>query len=370
MASQAPSPGQMAKSRSIDEPIFLGVIWALLGVSFLSLLGRVVIKYRTFAKLSWDDLLVVLAFAFTLATAVTMQLTSLYMYQLEYVRVGLIYPPPSTFMSDTGKYFKGTVAMAVFFPCTLWSVKFAFLLFFWKLVNKIRSLRWHWYAAFAFTILSFAGAFAATDWKCIASPVEIIFAECATRDSGVRMKFFMWFICAIDVFSDMLIMSIPIVMLWQIRLPMRKRLSLVALFSLVCVTMAIAFVRASQITTYKGQPDNSRTTLWTFVEQCISVIIVCLGSIRVLFTQEQHKANRPSFPCPPQHQQFGRDSDASDRKKPTHPYAAIIRTVDTEMTFATRGKGSDVEAGWEKESMSVSSEGASRHCATCTCGNC
>lgn len=66
------------------------------------------------------------------------------------------------------------------------------------------------------------------------------------------------------------VMSIPFVLLWQVnKLPLRKRISLAGLFSLVCVTMAIAFVRASQITAYKGQPDNSRTTLWSFVEQSI-----------------------------------------------------------------------------------------------------
>lgn len=181
-----------------------GAVWGLLGISFLSLLGRVFIKWRTFAKLSWDDLFVILAFIFSVAMAVTMQVTSRYMYQLEYVRVGLVYPPPPSFMEDTGKYFKGTIAMGVFFPCSLWAVKFAFLLFFWRLVSKIQSLRRHWYTAFVFTLLSFAAAFAATDWRCIASPVEVIFTTCASRDSGVRMRFFMWFICSIDVSSDML----------------------------------------------------------------------------------------------------------------------------------------------------------------------
>lgn len=76
-------------------------------------------------------------------------------------------------------------------------------------------------------------------------------------------------------------MSIPFVLLWQVKLPLRKRLSLAGLFSLVCVTMAIAFVRASQITTYKGQPDNSRTTLWTFVEQSI-------GKFPLFLPQDYH----------------------------------------------------------------------------------
>jgi hypothetical protein len=176
----------------------------LLSFSFLSLLGRVWIKYKTLAKLTWDDGLVILAFMSSLGTAITMLSTYKQMYQLEYVRIGAIYPPPPTFMKDTTRYFDGTVAQATLFPLSIWAVKFAFLFFFWNLVNRVQSLRWQWFAVFGFTVASFIAAYGATDWKCVAGGAEYIFANCGTESAGKRMKFQMWFVCAIDVLSDML----------------------------------------------------------------------------------------------------------------------------------------------------------------------
>ncbi|KAF2464467.1 uncharacterized protein BDR25DRAFT_155748, partial [Lindgomyces ingoldianus] len=264
-----------------------GITWMLLAISFVCLIARLIIRSKTFSKLSWDDALVVFAWFMSLGTAITMKLTSKFMYQLEYVRVGILWPPPTSFMSDTEKYFKGTIAQGVLFYTGLWAVKFAFLIFFWRLVNKVQSLRVYWYAVLAFTVLSYAAVFAATDWRCIASPVHVIFERCGTSSAGRRMKFQMWFTAAVDVASDVSILTIPFVLLWQVSLPARKRLALGGIFSLVVVTMAVALLRASFITAYRGQPDNSRTTLWSFVEQSIAIIIVCLGSFRTLFTQEQ-----------------------------------------------------------------------------------
>ena len=67
-------------------------------------------------------------------------------------------------------------------------------------------------------------------------------------------------------------MAIPITLLWDIRMAWSKKFAFMALFSLSVVTMAIAIVRAVDITRTKwvtGQNDPTYLWLWSAVEPCI-----------------------------------------------------------------------------------------------------
>lgn len=64
-------------------------------------------------------------------------------------------------------------------------------------------------------------------------------------------------------------MLLPITLLWNVRLPLRKKLAFMGLFSLTVITMVVAIVRAVNVNSSRqgqGQDDATFLWLWTAIQ--------------------------------------------------------------------------------------------------------
>lgn len=97
-------------------------------------------------------------------------------------------------------------------------------------------------------------------------------------------------------------------MLWRVHIRIRQKLALAALFCLVLITMAISIIRFAVVMNFSSQTESTWLFLWNAIENNIgkeensldliecktlvdffkAIIIVCLASFRVLFTQQKH----------------------------------------------------------------------------------
>lgn len=69
-------------------------------------------------------------------------------------------------------------------------------------------------------------------------------------------------------------MTIPMKMLWQVQMSIRKKLALSGIFCLVTITMLISIIRTSINSTSNGRTDPSWLNLWSSIEQCIGQFMV------------------------------------------------------------------------------------------------
>jgi hypothetical protein len=82
-------------------------------------------------------------------------------------------------------------------------------------------------------------------------------------------------------------MVIPIAMLWNTRIPGRKKLAFMGLFSLSIITMVIAIVRAVNVNSSRdgnGQDDATFLWLWTAIQ-------ASLGMSAKIFSIRSHEYN-------------------------------------------------------------------------------
>ncbi|KAL2878900.1 hypothetical protein SGCOL_005868 [Colletotrichum sp. CLE4] len=128
-------------------------------------------------------------------------------------------------------------------------------------------LRW----SYALTYLFWTG-------KCL-SPKEVYF-----------YRFSIFFATAADVFTDLLIMGLPIAVLPSLQLDFKKKLGLGVAFCLALITILTAIVRMTQV--LKGETmDMVGLAVWSLTELGTAIIVGSLPPLKALLTRGMRKYN-------------------------------------------------------------------------------
>ena len=144
--------------------------------------------------------------------------------------------------------------------------------------------------------------------------------------------------------ADRLVTTIPFVILWQVRIPLTKKLALTGIFSLVIITMVFAILRVTLISKLTKQPDTSWSYMWSAIEQNIAIIVACLASFRTLFTQDQRIMGGPKYGF----REVSRN--IISRKKPRHPLHQSISMDDTSAIDIASARNATFHSASEAES--------------------
>lgn len=95
------------------------------------------------------------------------------------------------------------------------------------------------------------------------------------RDTGITT--------AMDITTDALVASIPLILLWRVRINLRQKIGLGILFSLSLVMAIIAIIRISGINLTSGVSDVVWLAFWLQQECSIAVIMISISAFRSLF---------------------------------------------------------------------------------------
>ena len=182
----------------------------------------------------------------------------------------------------------------LFYSC-LWTVKLSFLFFFRRLGSKVRGIQVWWWVVLVVTGLTWVASVADIDYQCALSDYMYIVTKCPTLERVHFQNRTFYANCAADVLTDILIVSIPVLMLWRVRIPLKQKLLLMAIFSVTVVIMAVAIIRVAVVHENDQNADISWLYLWSGLEAATACIIACVASFRQLFTsaaqqKPQHKA--------------------------------------------------------------------------------
>lgn len=95
-----------------------------------------------------------------------------------------------------------------------------------------------------------------------------------------------------DITTDALVVSIPIILLWRVRMNLRQKIGLGILLCLSIVMAIIAVARMSGINLTSGVVDIVWLAFWQQQECSIAVIMISITAFRSLFVVGT--SNRPS----------------------------------------------------------------------------
>ncbi|KAF3014342.1 hypothetical protein E8E15_003701 [Penicillium rubens] len=217
----------------VPESVFLGVLWALTGTSFLFVIFRIYAQLASFRQVFLDGYLVVFAWVIMLTAAVIWQVEGKVLYELYAISAGT-------------KPFN-----LEFLPSA-----------------KVKSLR----------IWCFGG-------------LEYIITQCPQLHHIHYENRMFWANCAGDITTDLMILSIPFLVLWKTRISLRKKLILLSIFSATIFIMVTAIIRVAVGMDYDRQMNIDWLCFWSFVEVDVAIIVSCVASLRQLFVASQNQSS-------------------------------------------------------------------------------
>ncbi|KAK8040134.1 hypothetical protein PG993_008545 [Apiospora rasikravindrae] len=239
--------------------------WVVTGISALFLIGRLTVRIVSASKLLLDDYLVIAAWLMLLTSAILWAVKGgvlYWMYDVQYGRR----PSTPEFVPAYGTSMPLVFIWSTLFSACLWAVKFSFLVFFRRLGFKVNRKHFWWWFVFAVTACGGIVAIVDLDFSCTLTDIEYIMAECTKKkhvrfqDAGIYTNL------AIDLVTDLLILSIPFRMLWNVRIPLRKKVALLGVFSLTIVIMVVAIIRTAFVRGVGvGFGEQIASTEWLFL---------------------------------------------------------------------------------------------------------
>ncbi|PYH44303.1 uncharacterized protein BP01DRAFT_401389 [Aspergillus saccharolyticus JOP 1030-1] len=254
----------------------------------LVLTARVIVRLKTFRRLFVDDFLVLLAWVLSVITGIVWRVESPTLYELYALGAGT-----AAFMPDViprlNTVMRYEAPFMFLFYTTLWCVKFSFLVFFYKLGSKIHNHRVWWWVVSATTLAVWVVSVGDIDYQCSLGGVEFIFEQC-NKPYHIRWQNgTFWANCAGDVVTDLLILSIPILILWNVRISLTKKIILLGIFAATIIVVAVAIIRVVTNHALNHNMDMTWLWMWSFIEMGTAIMISCVASFRQLFVNSQNQ---------------------------------------------------------------------------------
>ncbi|KAJ6190495.1 hypothetical protein N7519_000516 [Penicillium mononematosum] len=274
----------------VPESVFLGVLWALTGTSFLFVIFRIYAQLASFRRVFLDGYLVVFAWVIMLTAAVIWQVEGKVLYELYAISTGTK-PFNLEFLPRYNTFMRFNAPLQILFYSALWCVKFSFMALFYRISAKVRSLRIWWFVVLFCTASVYIASVADIEYKCSLGGLEYIITQCPQPHHVHYENRMFWANCAGDVITDLMILSIPFLVLWKTRISLRKKLILLSIFSATNFIMVTAIIRVTVGMNYDRQMNIDWLCFWSFVEVDVAIIVSCVASLRQLFVASQNQSS-------------------------------------------------------------------------------
>ncbi|MCJ1241299.1 hypothetical protein MMC14_009303 [Varicellaria rhodocarpa] len=278
----------------VSEKVFLGHHWAVVAISLCFITFRIGVRIKYFRRIWADDMLIMAAWIMILVTACLHQIEGTNLYNQYPLVTGKLSPTPEHLAGERS-LLRAELAEFFLFYTALWCVKLSILVFFRRVFGDRQQIPWlrtWWWAITGFTIASWAACIGTMPYSCLLKPLPYILARCAVQ-SGID---YVWInlrlSCATDIVTDVLILSLPVLGLWNVQISLRKKLALMGIFSLTIVTILFAIIRIAVEPNETASTDMVWLCLWAWVETGVAVIVSCLASFRQLFLKSKDTSSR------------------------------------------------------------------------------
>ncbi len=253
---------------ALPRKSLLILIWVCFSAAFSLVTLRTVIRLRSPTSrrlLPLEDCWILLALTSLLALCIleTIQLPSL--YYITGVLSGVIpITSAEVIISQTENYLRFQFPIVILFWTVLWSVKAAFLALYWRLFRDLPWYRRAWFALAVFTFLAYGGCVTTLALSC-GPDVRNFFAfnKCAGPQNVWSSNFSVYFSTAVDVFTDVCIMAMPLRLIYNVKVSLKQKIGLVGVFSLGFVMIVFSIIRANQTLVSTGFVNLTLLMIWS-----------------------------------------------------------------------------------------------------------
>ncbi|KAG8168285.1 hypothetical protein KVR01_003974 [Diaporthe batatas] len=255
-----------------------GVVRAV--VSTLIPLAALVVGLRFYARhhldrwVGIDDWAVLAAFVFTVGLGITICLMA---------EVGLGQHLWDLSESQIEQYFKRFYFTVILYYCALGSIKNALLLQYRRIFGS--KLRRPINIALLVIGSWSIGLVLVSIFTC--HPISGYWIKDV---KATCIPTYQWYIhSAGNILSDLVIFTLPIPVLWNMKVSMRQRLLLILVFSLGLLNCSISGIRIKYLPIVNRNPDvtydNLDAAAWTMGEVCLAIICACLPTLRPIYAR-------------------------------------------------------------------------------------
>ncbi|KAL9625960.1 MAG: hypothetical protein Q9204_007698, partial [Flavoplaca sp. TL-2023a] len=281
------------------------LLWTLTAVAIVLSVGRFTIRYVTAGRFHLDDASHLLSLLLLIGLAAAYTTGFPYSVRIARINSEQEVPPPLT-DPFYRKYLQLRLVVTLLVFMVLWSVKATFLIFYRLLFDVSRTFIRMWWAAVALVFATF--------WVCIGSTLTLCGSAsdlynfrkpslfqlspfqsssfipnshpseiCSSPEKllAIRATYKYW--CALNVGTDLIVLALPLVMIYNLQLRPTQKATLTLLFSLgllVAIVDILRTVESLQSGTFSG------VALWSSLEVTIAVIVASLPLYRVLITRK------------------------------------------------------------------------------------
>lgn len=258
-------------------------MFTVLAISILTILARLALRLQRSKALASDDYFLILALATLIAACVVQQYYRDLNYRILNFSAGNTLPPAS-FLQDSVIETKILTATSVLLWTSIFCVKFSFLFFFRKLISRIRALQIYWCVVFAIVLATAVTSIGMSFFECAYFGDDFL-AHCPIDSLIAREHIYLDITITLDIVTDVLIISLPVALLWKVKIDLQKKLTLIGIFSLSIVMIVIALIRVALAPLTPTVIDTPFLFFLQILEAGIALLMVSVSAFRGLFGQ-------------------------------------------------------------------------------------
>lgn len=264
---------------------------AMVAVTSAFAVARIATHFIAPRKITIEDGLVFLAYASNLTMCSLYIALSQKMTKINDMKAGKIIPYPEVRQDGTfiaRCYF----ANLMIFFLILWTVKFAFLLLYRRLLSGLsKTFAKVWWSIFAICVATLIVSLAL--YLSVCDDISTLVNGGCNDMTPTEQLLSLLFSYGSDTVTNLMIMALPIRLTWNLQMPRGKKIGVLLIFGAAIICVAVASVRAGQIVnkmrTYNLELDGTWLAVWGMAEASTAVIIVFAPAFAALIRVSRDK---------------------------------------------------------------------------------
>ncbi|KAI5246447.1 hypothetical protein E4T42_06377 [Aureobasidium subglaciale] len=242
---------------------------------------RLFSRWQRFGRLAIDDCFLILAAACLIGDLAIQQ----HMWNLGLGDMA------NASQEDFVGIMKMIVPGSVLYVSSLWCIKFALVIFYKKLAAPGSKMQIAYNFALAGLAVTFTAIFFDILFQCY--PYDKRWShdpsyQCSPKASRINY----WITILFNIFSDLIIICLPITMVMKLQMKLKQRLAVAFIFALGGFVIIASIIRAI----YSWQNKTMLTCTVSMVENGVAIIGACLPALRaILLGQPSTAGNSGSY---------------------------------------------------------------------------
>ncbi|CAA9956629.1 hypothetical protein PTMSG1_00237 [Pyrenophora teres f. maculata] len=340
MSSGRPSDG-------LTERTLRGTAIGHMVVTTTFVCARFVLRSDKKKRVQWDELWLLVGYVLFMAvTGVYLSKMSL-LFRLLAVQEGRLEPYPGV-AEDAFDAQKTFFFTSPGLWITLWSIKFSLLAFYKRIMVGIRLYLVLWWIVLSYCIAALLLSILLHVTACGPTPASWFIAGGCGSDNVRKSLISFWEGFAADLTTDLMIIVLPIGLVRNLQIPIKRKIPIVGLFALGTFVIIASIVRVIQVGATTGPhnttPSLTWLALWSIIESSIAIIVGCGPGLYRKVKAVYSSNTEPAYDS------RGYIKTSGSRQKGTEEnadggYGLQMKTMRTEIAADT-SRGDSEEGSW------------------------